>query len=127
LVEWAISGRRMARPQDLSRCLKTCPEADSPTREVRGRQGISWGAPVHQTPVDYGITALAKEEKKNVRARHETVNKRFKQFGCLHERFRHDAAKHGDVFRAVAVITQLAIENGEPLFGVEHDDRLHYY
>jgi hypothetical protein len=57
---------------------------------------------------------------------HETVNKRFKQWGCLKQVFRHVhdlAYKHASVFRAVAVITQLAIEDGEPLYAVEyHDD-----
>ena len=57
-----------------------------------------------------------------VRQRHETVNKRFKQWGCLLNRFRHGIRKHGDVFRTVVVITQLAIENGKPLFDVEYED-----
>jgi hypothetical protein len=30
--------------------------------------------------------------------------------------------RHGEVFRACAVVTQLTIENGEPLFGVEYED-----
>ncbi len=29
---------------------------------------------------------------------------------------------HGDVFLACAVVTQLTIENGEPLFEVEYED-----
>ena len=57
-----------------------------------------------------------------VRGRHETVNKRFKQWGVLHRVFRHAAIKHQDCFFAVAVITELALENGEPLFGVEYDE-----
>jgi hypothetical protein len=52
------------------------------------------------------------------RSRHETVNKRFKQWGSLHRVFRHHLGKHQAVFFAVATITQLAIENGEPLFDV---------
>jgi hypothetical protein len=57
-----------------------------------------------------------------VRSRHETVNKRFKQWGCLNKLFRHQPSKHQSVFGAVAVLTQLAIENGEPLFGVFYND-----
>ena len=58
-----------------------------------------------------------------VRSRHETVNKRMKQFNCLKNQFRHhDIAKHSSCFRAVAVLTQLAIEFGEPLFEVEYSD-----
>ena len=57
-----------------------------------------------------------------VRQRHETFNKRFKQFGVLKNRYRHDIKKHGDVFRAVAVITQIALDNGEPLFSVDYHE-----
>ena len=58
--------------------------------------------------------------KGNVRARHETVNRRFKQFNCLHHRFRHDKEKHALCFDAVAVLTQLSIQSGEPLYDVEY-------
>ena len=51
-----------------------------------------------------------------VRSRHETVNKRFKQWGILRQVFRHDLANHRNVFAASCVVTQLAIENGDPLF-----------
>ena len=57
-----------------------------------------------------------------VRRRHETVNRRFKQFGVLKQKYRHDLRDHGDVFRAVAVVTQLSIQNGEPLFDVDYED-----
>jgi hypothetical protein len=30
--------------------------------------------------------------------------------------------RHGEVFRAIAIITQLGIEYGEPLFQVEYED-----
>lgn len=62
---------------------------------------------------DDGMGAVA-------RARHETVNKRLKQWGCLHRVFRHRKVKHQVVFTAVAVITQQALENGEPLFGFDY-------
>ncbi len=57
-----------------------------------------------------------------VRARHETLNGRLKNWGILSQVFRHDISLHGPVFRACAVITQLAIKNGEPLFTVEYKD-----
>ena len=57
-----------------------------------------------------------------VRSRHETVNKRFKQWGILRQVFCHDLANHRNVFAAICVVTQLAIENGEPLFEVHYDD-----
>ena len=60
--------------------------------------------------------------RSRVRSRHETVNKRLKQFKCL-EIFRHDVQLHGTCFRACAVLTQLEIENGHPLFSVsEYSD-----
>ena len=57
-----------------------------------------------------------------VHRRHETINKRFKQFGALKQVFRHDIGLHGKVFRSVAAITQLSIRNGEPLFSVDYKD-----
>ena len=41
-----------------------------------------------------------------IRARHETINGRFKEWGCLKQTYRHAENKHHDVFMAVAVITQ---------------------
>jgi hypothetical protein len=55
----------------------------------------------------------------HVRACHETLNRRLKNWGILSQVFRHDIGRHGDVFWACAVITQLTIEHGEPLFAVE--------
>jgi hypothetical protein len=54
-----------------------------------------------------------------VRARQETVNKQFKQWGVICEVFCHDMMKHHMCFQAVAVLTQLSIENGEPLFQIK--------
>jgi hypothetical protein len=62
------------------------------------------------------------EERANVRARHETVNSRLKNFEILKQVYRHDLLDHADVFRAAAVLIQLAIENGEPLFQVNRED-----
>jgi hypothetical protein len=58
----------------------------------------------------------------SVRARHETVNKRFKQFEILKRVFRHDVQHHQPAFGACAVITQMAIERGEPLYKVDYDE-----
>lgn len=57
--------------------------------------------------------------KQRVRSRHETVNARFKNFGCLEQRFRHNIRQHKDCFQAIAVATQLTIRYGdEQLFRV---------
>ena len=63
-----------------------------------------------------------KGKQSRVRSRHETINGRFKTWGILSQVYRHDITRHGEVFRAVAIITQLAIENGSPLFQVDYED-----
>jgi hypothetical protein len=61
--------------------------------------------------------------RQRVRARHETVNKRIKQFTIVRDTFRHDLSLHGHCFYACAVLTQLMIQSGHPLFQVgEYDD-----
>ena len=45
---------------------------------------------------------------------------RFKQWGILKQVFRGDIVQHSQVFGVYAIVTQLAIENGEPLFQVDH-------
>ncbi len=57
-----------------------------------------------------------------IRVRHETLNGRLKNWGILSQVFRHDIRRHEDVFWVCAVITQLTIEHGEPLFVVEYGD-----
>lgn len=59
--------------------------------------------------------------KSDARSRHETVNRRFKQFDCM-KSYRHAKEKHVFCFEAVAVITQLGLENGEPLYSVYYGD-----
>ena len=53
-----------------------------------------------------------------VRARHEIMNKRLKQFKVITETFRHDLSLHGTCFHAVANLTELMIRNGSPLFEI---------
>jgi hypothetical protein len=48
-------------------------------------------------------------QKKKILARHETVNKRIKQFCCLNFRFRHYLHLHPRFFHAVVNLTQLLI------------------
>ena len=50
-----------------------------------------------------------------------------KQFTALSGVFRHDISKHSTVFNAVALLTQISIEVGEPLFEVNgYDDEIFY-
>ena len=47
---------------------------------------------------------------------------RLKQWEILKQVYCHDITKHGYVLRAVAVVVQVAIENGKPLFQVDYND-----
>jgi len=64
------------------------------------------------------------ESEERVRGHHETLNGRLKNWGILSQLFCHHITMHGDVFWecAVAVVTQLTVENSEPLFEVEYAD-----
>ena len=85
-------------------------EMVSADRGYRGDETVS-------TP--YTQTEEEREISKIHRARHETVNCRFKMYGALNMAFRHGMVKHGFVFRTVATLLQLAIEiDGERLFDV---------
>ena len=48
--------------------------------------------------------------KKRIRSRHETVNGRFKKFGCLDQKFRHQLKYHRFVFNAVVSIVQIQLQ-----------------
>lgn len=63
------------------------------------------------------LTAEGRQLASEIRARHETVNGRFKKFRVLRDTFRHDRSKHSVCFHAVASITQLQMDS-EPLFYV---------
>jgi hypothetical protein len=56
--------------------------------------------------------------KQDVRSRHESCNKRFKEWEILNQVFRHGVDKHRDVFLAVAALTQINIRSGNPLWQV---------
>jgi hypothetical protein len=54
--------------------------------------------------------------RRRVMARQETINKRNKQWGILSQVYRHGIEKHQSVFSAICVLTQITIDNGNPLF-----------
>ena len=48
-----------------------------------------------------------------------------KDWAILDQQFRHDLKLHCDVFAAIAVLSQIAIQhNGEELFQVEYSDQM---
>lgn len=67
-----------------------------------------------------GLNNQDQRMKKVARARHETVNARFKHFGALTQVFRHPPEDHGIVFNAIAIITQFSIMYDEPLFQISY-------
>jgi len=74
------------------------------------------------TPTGYNT----REEymKAVLRARHETVNSKFKVFGAMKQQFRHHRSKHGACFGAIANIVQarLMLEKGNT-WNPHYDDR----
>jgi DDE superfamily endonuclease len=73
-----------------------------------------------RTPDDYR-NSTERDLKKLARSRHETANRRFKQFKILQLTYCHDLQSHKQVFRAIVVLTQLSIKNGEVLFACEFE------
>ena len=70
-----------------------------------------------------GLNNADQKMKQMARARHETVNGRFKAWGCLKNRFRHSLDKHHLVVMAIANIIQLLIETEEEcVFQVDYFD-----
>jgi hypothetical protein len=64
-----------------------------------------------------------KGKESRVRSHHETINECFKTWGILSQVYRHNIARYGEKFRAVAIIMQLTIEYGSPLFQVDYEDK----
>jgi hypothetical protein len=68
----------------------------------------------------YASNPTENQEMQNrVRSRHESLNGRIKNWEILKSMYRHDLMEHGNVFRAIAVITQISIISGEKLFEVD--------
>jgi hypothetical protein len=98
-----------------------------PNERVEADEGYMGEFATHVKPgSDYAATLDFKIMQERVRLRHETVNKRLKQFGSLRKRFDHSIFQHSCCFYAAAVLTQFAIEDGEPLFEVEYDDTVEH-
>jgi DDE superfamily endonuclease len=98
--------------------LKDCLDAHEKVEADAGYRG----KPLYVSdPRDYN-NIEKKQAKARARARHETINRRLKQWSCLQQVFRHDLQKHYDVFLAVAVLTQLNMKHYSPPWQVEYFD-----
>jgi len=62
---------------------------------------------------DRYVSGTDRRARGKARARHETINKFFKQFGSMKQFFRHPLHKHKVCFNATVVLVQLAIRRGE--------------
>ena len=93
---------------------------------VEADDGYIGEAPRHCKIPKYFQGSEREEMMQVVRNRQETINKRFKNWGILKQVYRNKEKihLHGEVFACIAVITQVAINNGEKLFDVEYDDDL---
>ena len=57
------------------------------------------GEKFHINEVNIFLSESGQEQKYLVRAHHETVNKRLKQWNCLHRVFQHKLRMHGPLFK----------------------------
>lgn len=96
----------------LKHVLKYCEEKVEADDGYRGENDYI------ELPSDHGGAGVTQiKAKQRVRSRHETCNKRFKQWSVLSQRFRHsDDIFHGHIFRAVVAITQMSIRTTQPLY-----------
>jgi hypothetical protein len=93
-----------------------------PGEQVEANEGYVGHPDKIKCPQNVGTPAEKWAMQGRVRARHEMLNGWLKNWGILSQVYRHDIMRHGDVFRACAVVTQLTIKNCEPLFKVEYKD-----
>jgi hypothetical protein len=70
-----------------------------------------------------GINNLEQRMMGLARARHETVNGKFKLFRALSDEWRHTLEKHSLALRAAAVVTQIYLAKGQYSFAVPWDER----
>ena len=108
-IVW-IHGPFVASTDDLSMFRFRLRDMLTIGEKVMGDRGYRGDSKV-VTPYD-AKNCLHKRAMAALRSRHETVNRRFKTFGALQQRFRHNPLKHHMFFRAAAVLIQLGHENG---------------
>ena len=88
-----------------------------PYERVKADSGYGSLDPTYAKTPDGGYQrGRSKKMMDKVRGRHETVNKRLKQWGILAQIYRHNKVNHIDVVWAVAIITQIAFNQGEGLY-----------
>jgi hypothetical protein len=95
----------------------------APAERVEADDGYIGEHPRHiKCPAGFANPQSTLFMQQRARNRQETVNKRFKDWGLLKQVYRHEIPGHGLAFRAIAIITQLAINGGETLFECGYRD-----
>ena len=64
------------------------------------------------------IPGKSEKFSSQVRARHETANRRLKHFAVLGNRFRHKLQLHSMCFHAIVNLTQIILESSDSLFQI---------
>jgi hypothetical protein len=114
-IVWINGGFPCGRWPDIKIFRLSLKHRLVPGEMVETDKGYKGEPTCARTPEDY-VSYIDKKAKSRARSRHETVNKRLKQWGCLNQTFRHDRRDHKLCFAAVAVCTQLSFERGERPF-----------
>jgi hypothetical protein len=70
-----------------------------------------------------GSNSYEQRKMGEARARHETINGRFKTWKAMDVEWRHSLEKHGVAFRAIAVVTQREIYSGHKNFKVNWNEQ----
>jgi hypothetical protein len=89
---------------------------------VEADEGYRTNADKIKCPGNYANLEEKRAIQGRVRACHNMLNRQLKNWGILSQVFHHHISMHGDVLRACAVLMQLTVKNGEPLFEVEYKD-----
>jgi hypothetical protein len=93
-----------------------------PGEKVKADKGYHSHMDKMKCPANNANPAKKQATKGRVMARHEMLNRRLKNWKILSQVFPCPISLHGDVFQECAVVVQLTIKNGEPLFEVEYKD-----
>ncbi len=105
---------------DIIICIKVLRSFLEPGERVEADEGYRGHPDKIKCPWNDMNPAENRAVQGRVRVHHETLNGRLKTWGILSQVFSHHITLHSDVFRVCTVVTQLTIENGEPLFEVQY-------
>ena len=116
---WIQGPYPMGKYNDIAIFNKVLHHFLDPAEQVEANEGYVGHHKKIKCPQNVGNPVEKWAMQGRVRVRHNTLNGRLKNWGILSQVYRHNIMRHGDVFQECAVVTQLTIKNGEPLFEVE--------